>query len=118
MGEQNVDQVSLERRPVLPVRHFIPITEFAARLERLQSRMHELRLDAMLLGTGMNLQYFSGLPSPQKNVARPFFLLIPSAGDPVLLCHEGVGDECRRFAQVKNIRTYEGLSRAPVDLLK
>lgn len=101
-----------------PVRHSIPITEFAERLERLQSRMHELRLDAVLLGTGMNLQYFSGLPSPQKNVPRPFFLLIPGSGDPILFCHEGLADECRRFAQVRDIRSYQGLSRAPVDLLK
>lgn len=98
--------------------HSIPTTEFVERLERLRSRMHDLRLDAVLLGTGMNLQYFSGLPSPQKNVARPFFLLIPRRGDRVLFCHEGLADECRRFVQVKDIRTYRGLSQVPVDLLR
>jgi Xaa-Pro dipeptidase len=102
---------------MVPARHSIPATDFAERRERLRSRMRELRLDAVLLGTGMNLQYFSGLPSPQRNVARPFFLLVPRLGDPRLFCHAGLAEECYRFAHVTDIRVYEGLSRVPVDLL-
>src|ERR1700722_5234813 len=102
---------------MLPASHSIPAKEFEERVERLRSGMHGLKLDAVLLGTGMNLQYFSGLPSPQKNVARPFFLLVPRLGNPILFCHAGLGDECRRFACFSEIRTYEGLSRVPVDVL-
>ena len=76
--------------------------------------MREHRLDAILLGTGMNLQYFSGFPSPQKNVARPFFLLIPICHDPILLCHTGLADEGRRLSVIEDVRVYEGLSQAPV----
>ncbi len=49
--------------------------------------MCEEGLDAVLLGTGMNLEYFSGFPSPHKSVARPFFLLIPSRRDPVFFTY-------------------------------
>lgn len=79
--------------------------------------MREHRLDAILLGTGMNLQYFSGFPSPQRNVARPFFLLIPVSHDPILLSHTGLADECRRLSVIADVRAYEGLSQAPVNLI-
>ena len=75
-----------------PERKSIPDAEYGERVERLQRRMHEQRLDAVLLGTGMNLQYLSGLPSPQRSVVRPFFLLIDSNGAPIL-SHIAFADE-------------------------
>ena len=101
-----------------PERRSIPEAEYGERVERLQRRMHEQRLDAVLLGTGMNLQYFSGLPSPQRSVVRPFFLLIGASGAPVLFSHIAFADETRRFAKVTDIRTYEELSGPPIALLK
>jgi Xaa-Pro aminopeptidase len=101
-----------------PERRSIPDTEYGERVERLQLRMHEQRLDAVLLGTGMNLQYFSGLPSPQRNLVRPFFLLIGATRAPVLFSHIALADETRRFAKVTDIRTYEELSGPPIALLK
>jgi len=91
--------------------------EYLARLETLRRRMREQKLDAILLGTGMNLQYFSGFPSPQRSVSRPFFLLIPAKRDPILLSHTGVADECKRFSVIDDVRAYEGLSHAPVKAL-
>ena len=79
--------------------------------------MRRHRLDAILLGTGMNLQYFSSFPSPQRNVARPFFLLIPIIRDPILLCHTGLADEGRRLSVIEDVRAYEGLSQAPVGMI-
>jgi Xaa-Pro dipeptidase len=95
----------------------IPDREYDQRVERLQRRMHEERLNALLLGTGMNLHYFSGLPSPQRNVPRPFFLLIPASGDPILFSHIAFADETRRYAKTRDIRAYEGLSAPPIALL-
>jgi Xaa-Pro dipeptidase len=92
----------------------IPKSEFFGRIEKLRAAMREHRLHAILLGTGMNLQYFSGFPSPQKNVTRPFFLLIPISHDPILLCHTGLADEGRRLSVIEDVRVYEGLSQAPV----
>lgn len=96
---------------------FIPKDEFYVRIEKLRSGMREHRLDAILLGTGMNLQYFSGFPSPQRNVARPFFLLIPISHDPILLSHTGLADECGRLSVIEDVRAYEGLSQAPVEVI-
>ena len=92
----------------------IPKSEFDARIEKLRDDLREHRLDAILLGTGMNLQYFSGFPSPQRNVARPFFLLIPISHDPILLCHTGLADKkkaggCRLSKMSEFMRVYRKL---------
>ena len=79
--------------------------------------MLDARLEAVLLGTGMNLWYFTGLPSPEKNVPRPLFLLVPRRGKVVLFCHSAIGDESKRAAEVNDIRVYEQLSHPPISLL-
>jgi Xaa-Pro aminopeptidase len=79
--------------------------------------MVDSRLNAVLLGTGMNLWYFTGLPSPERNVPRPLFLLIPRRGKVLLFCHSAISDESKRTAQVDEIRTYEQLSHPPISLL-
>jgi len=80
--------------------------------------MRQLTLDAVLLGTGMNLQYFSGFPSPIRNVARPFFLLIAAGQDPIFFTHTAFADEFRRIYGIKDIRTYQTLSQVPLPELK
>src|SRR6202035_1880813 len=96
----------------------IPVNEYFQRLAKLRARMYEADLAAVLLGTGMKLQYLCGLPSPERNVARPFFLLIPLQGNLMLFCHTALEEESRRAACVGEIRTYPGLSRPPISLLR
>jgi Xaa-Pro dipeptidase len=96
----------------------IPMNEYLERIGKLRARMHEADLTAVLLGTGMNLQYLCGLPSPEKNVARPFFLLVPAHGNLLLFCHTALEEESRRAACVGEIRTYPGLSRPPISQLR
>jgi Xaa-Pro aminopeptidase len=91
--------------------------EYLLRLERLRALMHNNKLHAVLLGTGMNLRYFSGYPSPSKSVARPFFLLLPLRGDPVLFSHSGHQAEAVRFSWIQDVRDYTELSRVPVALI-
>ena len=95
----------------------IPEEEYPQRLERLRALMLEKRLDAVLLGTGMNLAYFSGYPSPARSVCRPFFLLLPFRGDPVFFSHSGHKAEAIRFSWIKDLRDYAELSRVPVDII-
>jgi len=92
----------------------IPDAEYPRRLERLRRLMKEQNLAALLLGTGMNLAYFSGYPSPPRNVARPFFVLLPLKGEPVLFSHTGHAAEAARFSWIHDVRDYTELSRAPV----
>ena len=96
----------------------LPREEYGRRLERLRALMREQEMHAVLLGTGMNLVYFSGYPSPVKSVARPFFLLLPLEGDPVFFSHAGHVFEAKHFSVIEDVRDYEQLSRAPVELIR
>ena len=96
----------------------IPLSEFPERLERLRALMHTQDLQAVLLGTGTNLRYFSGYPSPVRSGSRPFFLILPLQGDPVFIVHCGRKAEALRFSWIKDVRDYTQLSRIPVDLIR
>lgn len=96
----------------------IPESEYGRRLERLRAGMRERELDAVLLGTGPNLGYFSGYPSPSKGGSRPYFLVLPYEGDPVFIAQNGRRVEAARFSCMKDIRFYPELSRAPVELIR
>ena len=95
----------------------IPIDEYPKRLERLRAEMRARSLDAVLLVTGMNLAYFSGYPSPARNVARPYFALLPLTGEPVFFSHSGHAYEARRLGWIGDVREYTALSKAPVELI-
>jgi Xaa-Pro dipeptidase len=75
-------------------------------------------MQAVLLGTGNNLRYFSGYPSPSRSIPRPFFTLLPLDGDPVFFTHAGHQAEAQRYSWIGDVRDYTELSRAPVDLLR
>jgi Xaa-Pro aminopeptidase len=96
----------------------VPWLEYSQRLEHLRALMRHSDLQAVLLGTGTNLRYFSGYPSPARSGSRPFFLLLPLAGDPVFIVHCGRKAEAQRFSWVKDVREYTELSRVPVRLIR
>ena len=56
----------------------IPEVEYQQRLDRLRGQMRDKGLDALLLGTGPNLAYFSGYPSPAMSVPQRVALRISS----------------------------------------
>lgn len=99
----------------LPV---IPREEFPRRLERFRALLKSAGASGALLTTGMNLAYFTGYPSPVRNVARPYFVLLPLNGDPVFFSHYGHKEEAERFTWVKDVRYYTELSHAPVTLIR
>lgn len=94
------------------------MTEYSQRLERLRALMREHGMQAVLLGTGSNLAYFTGYPSPPRSVPRPFFALLPLAGDPIFFTHTGHAAEAQRFSWISDIRVYQELAHVPVDLIK
>ena len=96
----------------------VSLQEYSERLEHLRALMRHSDLQAVLLGTGTNLRYFSGYPSPARSGSRPFFLLLPLAGDPVFIVHSGRKAEAQRFSWVKDVREYTELSRVPVRLIR
>ncbi|MCI0537056.1 MAG: Xaa-Pro peptidase family protein [Verrucomicrobiales bacterium] len=96
----------------------IPAAEYPQRTERLRALMHRKGLEAVLLGTGPNLTYFSGYPSPSRSGSRPFFLILPLMGEPILIVQSGRKEEAVRYAHVQDVRDYAELSRVPVDMIR
>ena len=71
-------------------------------------------LDALLLASGTNLCFLSGYPVVEPTLARPFYLLLPRSGAPVLIVHTGREFEARSLSWVRDVRTYSHLSVAPL----
>ncbi len=94
------------------------MSEHSQRLERLRALMRVHDMQAVLLGTGTNLAYFTGYPSPPRSVPRPFFALLPLNGDPVFFAHTGHAAEARRFSWIGDIRDYRPLATVPVELIR
>ena len=62
----------------------IGATEYAARLDRARALSGAAGADALLIGAGASLRYFTGIPwgASERLVA----LLLPVDGDPILIC--------------------------------
>jgi Xaa-Pro dipeptidase len=73
-------------------------------------------LDALILFTGLNLSYFTGATGMLggRSGSRPFIYLLPRAGEPIMIVHQGRQFETRMLTNVKDIRTYSRLSELPL----
>ena len=91
--------------------------ELAGRCATAQAAMAKAGLNALLIGAGPNVQYYAGYPSPGSGGARPFLLLLPRDGDPVIIAHAARERELSHFSWIKDVRVYERLSRLPADRL-
>lgn len=80
--------------------------------------MRQKEVQAVFLGTGTNLAYFSGYPSPSKSGSRPFFLLLPQEGEPIFIVQSGRRAEAQRFGHIRDVRVYAELSRLPVEIIR
>ena len=86
--------------------HGFPASEFEARLERAQRRMHEAGLAALLLTTEPEVRWFSGfLTQFWQSPTRPWFLVVPARGKPVAVI-PGIGAECMGRTWIEDIRTW------------
>lgn len=86
-----------------------PEAEFRARLARAQARMAEAGLAALLLTTEPEVRYFTGfLTRFWESPTRPWFLIVPAAGDPVAVI-PAIGAPLMARTWIADIRTW----RAP-----
>jgi Xaa-Pro aminopeptidase len=84
-------------------------TEFKARLTSAQSRMNAADLDAILLTTEPDIRYFTGyLTRFWESPCRPWFLVLPSSGDPIAVI-PSIGAALMARTWITDIRTW----RAP-----
>ena len=85
------------------------IAEFKARLKRAQNRMDDADLDAILLTTEPDIRYFTGyLTRFWESPCRPWFLVLPRAGDPIAVI-PSIGAALMARTWISDIRTW----RAP-----
>ena len=83
-----------------------PVGEFHERLARAQAMMVKADLAALLLTTEPDVRYFSGyLTRFWESPTRPWFLIVPAAGDPVAVI-PSIGAALMAQTWVQDIRTW------------
>lgn len=87
------------------------------RVEQARQALRSSEFDALLLCGGANLNFLSGFPYIDVNLARPYFLLV-SDRDLTFLVHSGRYYEAQRLSAVEDVRAYTQLSFAPVKELR
>ena len=88
-----------------PPRGF-PRSEFEARTARVQRRMADQDLDALLLTTEPEVRYFSGfLTQFWASPTRPWFLVVPKDGRPIAVIPE-IGAAGMAATWIEDIRTW------------
>lgn len=88
-----------------PVRGF-EAAEFRRRVVRAQERMEASQLDALLLTTEADVRYFSGFLTPfWESPTRPWFLVLPVAGDPIAIIPE-IGLPLMETTWIGDIRSW------------
>ena len=87
----------------------IPSEEILSRVERLSALLAEAGLDGMLLTAERQHRLFLRLPSTMHRgpyLPRPFFEVINSSGQAVLIGHTFLTPEMERTSAVRDIRGY------------
>ncbi|MDK3018306.1 M24 family metallopeptidase [Pseudodonghicola flavimaris] len=88
-----------------PARGF-PESEYRARLQRAQRGMAAVGCDALLLTTEADILYFTGfLTRFWESPTRPWFLILPAAGDPVAVI-PAIGAALMARGWIADIRTW------------
>ena len=81
-------------------------SEFESRMQRVQARMLEARMDAILLTTESDVRYFTGFFTQfWESPTRPWFVLLPVAGKPIAVIPE-IGAAGMAGTWVEDIRTW------------
>src|SRR5258708_31209603 len=90
--------------------------EYAARIEKLASRLRAAGMDGVLLTAESNIDYFSGFRhhAPWTLFARPFFQIISADGRSALLTHTFLEPDMRRTSVVPDVCTFTHSAAAPV----
>ncbi|SHH00661.1 M24 family metallopeptidase [Marivita hallyeonensis] len=89
----------------MPARGF-PASEFQARVRAAQALMAEADLAALLLTTEPEIRYYTGfLTRFWESPTRPWFLVLPSSGDPIAVI-PSIGAHLMGQSWVRDIRTW------------
>lgn len=90
----------------LPMRGFA-VEEFRSRTARAQALMQDAQLSALLLTTEPEVRYYTGyLTRFWESPTRPWYLVIPPAGDPIAVV-PSIGAHLMGQTWVQDIRTWQ-----------
>ena len=89
----------------IPKRGFT-VNEYENRLESIQKLMFEAKMDAILLTTQVDIEYYTGFKSQFfQSPTRPWYVLIPSSGKPKAIIPT-IGESGMRATWIDDIQTW------------
>ena len=89
----------------IPKRGFT-VHEYENRLESIQKLMFEAKMDAILLTTQVDIEYYTGFKSQFfQSPTRPWYVLIPSSGKPKAIIPT-IGESGMRATWIDDIQTW------------
>jgi Xaa-Pro aminopeptidase len=93
--------------------------DYDSRIDRAREGMRERDLDALLLTTGTNIDYFTGFSGMfgGNDSSRPLLYVLPREGDPAIVVQEFLRAEVEE-GNIPDLRVYEELSRLPAEELE
>lgn len=84
------------------------LAEFRQRLANAQALMGRGRLDAMVLSSRVNVEYFSGYISEGwESPTRPFYIVLPREGTPIAVISSGIRAEWAQTSWITECVTWE-----------
>jgi len=91
--------------------------EYERRLRAFQQGLATRQLSGAILTAEANYNYLAGYHhfAPWTTFCRPVFVLVPTAGEPVLLVHRFPLVDAQRDSWFSDVRGYDSLTFAPVD---
>ena len=93
------------RKMNIPNRGF-EVSEYENRLENIQKLMYEAKMDAILLTTQVDIEYYTGFKSQFfLSPTRPWYVLIPSIGKPKAIIPT-IGESGMRATWIDDIQTW------------
>jgi Xaa-Pro aminopeptidase len=104
---------------VRPATTPFPAAEYEARLERARAQMERDRIDALVLTSRPNFDYFTGLSlsQPWAVPTRALFVVLPLTGEPVLIAPEPIGVHAEGETWIRDVRSYQRIDRADRELV-
>lgn len=95
-----------------------PAAEFQARWKRAQALLPDAGLDALVLTSQRNFEYFTGFRTPAWYIkSRPLFVVVPSSGPPFAVASEAHAIEIEAEGIVDSLVAYAGFEEAATSAL-
>jgi len=91
---------------IIPPKRGFEVSEYENRLDNIQRLMHESRMDAILLTTQVDIEYYTGFKTQFfQSPTRPWYVLIPSSNKPKAIIPT-IGESGMKGTWLDDIQTW------------